>query len=235
VLHAGDHIIHGGAVLGDDAEALGAVNDSLAEAFDEGDLVRIVREMERAFGGSAFSLGSLFHDEQVRFAETIAFSAISSAEMTYKRLYGEHQPLVRFLAGLALPVPRALRLPAEFVVNRAIEDELSQDAPSPQRLRKLYDTAHREGVALDEGHTYRLGGMLEKLAFQTLGDEHKHEKLESLIGAIDLVGRVAPSLQPHAAQLAVFRAFGGASGDDERAHELRKRAADALRVRLPSA
>ena len=124
VLHFGDHNLSAGVrrFRGDDEYH--AMAQAVSESFGRADLPEALRVLDRHFGGTAYSLKSLFRDEQRRIVSRILETTLAEAEASYRQIYEHHAPLMRFLAGLHTAAPRVLVLTAEFVINGALRRAL---------------------------------------------------------------------------------------------------------------
>jgi hypothetical protein len=73
--------------------------------------------------------------------------------------------MMRFLAELGLPIPRSLRLAAEFVLNRELRRTLAVESVDLSRAETLLFEALALSVNLDaEGLSYAISQTLEALA-----------------------------------------------------------------------
>lgn len=238
VVHAGDHIVHGGAMPEPAPDAWVALRNDLEETFEQGDLGAIVARMHEAFDGTPHALRALLRDAQHQIAETVAESATEEADRAYRDLHERHQPLVRFLAGLGLPIPPALAIPARFVLNRQLEREMTREDPDIPMIEDLLRQADREGVQVDrETFTYNLQRMLTQTVRRVAEQPHDTARLEDLLGAIELASRGFGPVDLVDAQIETHRllhALQPGSLPTEAAQMLAK-AADRLRIKPPPA
>ena len=182
VLHLGDHNLNAGVRPGGGEQEFAALAREASQAFLRGDIAASIRLLDHHFGASAYSLRSLFHDEQRRIVDLILDSVLRDAESTYGQLYEHHGPLMRFLSDLNLPAPRALHLAAEFVLNAGLRREFSSDDPDLDRASALLGAACVEKVTLDApGLAYVLKGTLERIFVQLAAQPADLELLERLV------------------------------------------------------
>jgi hypothetical protein len=121
--------------------------------------------MDKHFGDSAYSIRSLFKDEQRRILNLILASTLAGAEALYRQIYEHNAPLMRLLTDLRIPSPRAFRAAAEVVLNANIRESLESPDLDPQRIKNLFNAATVEGVALDnETLEFALRRNLETMA-----------------------------------------------------------------------
>jgi (1->4)-alpha-D-glucan 1-alpha-D-glucosylmutase len=149
VLHLGDHNVNAGVRLYQGDEAYQALTRELPEAFRRGDFPEVIRLLDRHFAGSTYALQSLFRDEQRKILKRVLKAPLSEAEATYRQLYQQNQPTMRFLAALGAPLPRAFQTTAEFLVNTDLRWAMSEDQPDLARIRALLDEASLWNVTLD--------------------------------------------------------------------------------------
>jgi alpha-amylase/alpha-mannosidase (GH57 family) len=162
VLHFGNHNLTGGIRRFAGEEEYAKLRDELLRAFSTADISAVIRLLAN-FPEYTFSLKSLFGDRQRQILYRVLESNLADAERAYRRLYEDNASLMRFLMAQELPLPRALRLAAEFVLNRdlraALTGELELD-----RARTLLDDADAIRVELDrEGLGYAFERALDRL------------------------------------------------------------------------
>jgi alpha-amylase/alpha-mannosidase (GH57 family) len=169
VLHFGDHNLNAGVRDFRGQDAYNQMVQEATSAFTRADFPECIRAMDRHFGGVAYSLRSLFRDEQRRALEQILQPTRAEADHGFQQLYTHHAPLLRFLADIHQPAPQVLRLTAEIVINNSLRHFLDDQEPDYGRIRKLLDSAEHEGVSLDSAGLefvlrQRILGVMEALA-----------------------------------------------------------------------
>ncbi|HYH00929.1 MAG TPA: DUF3536 domain-containing protein [Terriglobales bacterium] len=188
VLHFGDHNLNAGVRVFQGDDALSRIASEISNSFGAADLPSTLRLIDRAFEGSTYSLKSLFRDEQRRILNLIMRDVLADASTSYRHIYELHAPLMRFLTEVNMPLPNALRLTAEFVMNAAVRKAVMQDEVEPERVRSLLDAVRRERVVLDaEGLAYDLRNRLDEMTAGALADPEDLAKLERLDAMVDVV------------------------------------------------
>jgi alpha-amylase/alpha-mannosidase (GH57 family) len=165
VLHFGDHNLSAGVrrFRGDDEYH--AMANAVSDAFGRADLPEALRVLDRHFEGTAYSLKSLFRDEQRRIVTRILENTLAEAEASYRQIYEHHASLMRFLAGLHAVAPKVLLLTAEFVINGSMRRVLEAEELDLEEARSLLETATREKINLDvTGLEYLLRRRLNRMA-----------------------------------------------------------------------
>jgi len=164
VLHFGDHNLSAGVAELGDPEAYQALIAEAGAAFEQGDLPRAVRRLDRYFGDVPYSLRSLFRDEQRRILDLILASTLGEVEDELRDIFEHHAPLMRFLRTLGTPLPKAFSAAAELVLNVDLRRAVSDPAADPEEVRRLLGETAALGVDLDvKGLSYALRNALESL------------------------------------------------------------------------
>jgi hypothetical protein len=116
-------------------------------------------------------------------------STLAEAEAAYRQVYERHALLMRFLADLGVPLPKAFRTAAELVLNvdlrRAIQEEEELDL---ERIRSLLEEATTWQAELDTaGLAYLFKQTIERLADNISGEPASLDPLLEMATALDLV------------------------------------------------
>ena len=148
-LHLGDHNMSGSVAEFSDDDGYRQMVQSTVEPFTRADLTKVVREMERRFDGSNYSLRSLFRDEQRKVSKMILAANLQEAESLYRQIYEPREPLLRFLTDLGIPLPKGFSAAADVVLNNQLRATLEQPTIELKRVISLLEAARLEGVTLD--------------------------------------------------------------------------------------
>ncbi len=181
VVHLGDHNLSGGTRAWSNEADDRRLLEGLAEVFERGDVPELIRAVDRAFGPGASSLRLLFRDEQRRILRRILDSTLTEAEALYRRFYEEHASLMRFVAGLELPMPRRFKLAAELILNIDLRRAFEAAAPDAERIERLLEEARSAGVELDRAsEEFALRRTLDRLAEEFGAEPDNLERLRTL-------------------------------------------------------
>ena len=152
VLYLGDQNLSAAVrrTSGEDAEGFANFAKQVRSSVDRADLPGIIRLFDRYFGDTAYSLSSLFRDEQRRILQGILDSTLSEMEGHLRSLYQDHTSLMHFLTQTGMPKPQALMLAAEFVLNADVRNALEKEPFDAGRLRELLAQAAADEVPLNE-------------------------------------------------------------------------------------
>jgi alpha-amylase/alpha-mannosidase (GH57 family) len=163
-LHYGHHTVVGGVREHRGDEAFEGLVDDATQAFEQADFAEAVRVMDRHFEASSYSLKTLFKDEQRKLLGLILESTLEQTAALYGQVYEKNAPLMRFIGGLGVPLPRVLRVTAEYVLNSSLQALFQAGEPDLDRARAFLDAAEREGVELDgPGLSFVVGRSVERL------------------------------------------------------------------------
>jgi hypothetical protein len=187
-LHIGDHLMNCGVRKHQSEEDYSALKRELIGPFNKAEFPEVIRILDRHFGESTYSLRSIFHDDQRKILNVILKSTLSDAEAVYRQVYQSHAPMMRFVADLRVPLPRAFSMAAEFALNStlraAFEDRENLDFT---RINSLIEEARTQGVPLD-GTTlgFALKKTIRRLSEQLLESPDNIELMKKLEAAAGL-------------------------------------------------
>ncbi|MCP3979599.1 MAG: DUF3536 domain-containing protein [bacterium] len=148
--HLGDHNLSGGIRPFRGESDYREAGDELQRCFGAADYPETVRLLDRLFPGTRFSLKTLLVDTRRRILSTILGSTLRDAQDVHRRLYRQHASLMRFLGGLDVPSPEALRATAELVLNGGIREALESAELDTLRVRRLLDEMLGASIPLHE-------------------------------------------------------------------------------------
>ena len=163
VLHFGDQNITAGVKRYQeneiDREEFARLLSGVQAAALRADLPQAIRLFDAYFGTTAYSLTSLFTDEQRRILKLILNSTLWEVENSLCTIYEAHESLLHFLSQSGLPKPPALSLAAGFAINAGLKRALESDPPDAMQIRSLLNLAGADQVVLD---TRQLGFMADQ-------------------------------------------------------------------------
>jgi hypothetical protein len=153
VLHLGDQNLSAAVKRFqiDDAAAWEAFAEKARFSLRRANLPELIRLIDDYFGGTLYSLTSLFADEQHRILQSILDQTLSEVESSLKRIYEEHATLLDFLGEAAIPAPPALALTAGFAINAGLRHALEAETFDSAEILRLLRRAEIDHVKLDKG------------------------------------------------------------------------------------
>jgi hypothetical protein len=246
VLHIGDQHINGGVQEFRGAEGYRVLVQELTAAFTKADFPEAIRLLDRHFGESTYSLKSLFRDEQRKVLQLILESSLAEAETVYRQLYEQQVPLMRLLTDLAMPLPKAFSMAADFFLNTNLRRALEKEELDLDRITTLLEEAARGQITLDTaGLGYALQQTLQQIMGRLAAAPTDLTVLKKLQAAAALVRTLPFEVDLWRAQNVYYELLRGvypefldkADQGDEEAHAWVERfvpLGEALRVRVPS-
>ncbi|MFH2002695.1 MAG: DUF3536 domain-containing protein, partial [Planctomycetota bacterium] len=188
VLHLGDHNISCGVrtFLNDDDYEKAC--SEVLDAFSRADFAQTIRGLDSHFGPATYSLKSLFRDEQRKITDQILESTLSETEASFRRLYEDNAPLMRFLRDSEVPLPKALHVTAEFICNVSLRHVLERSAFDREEIMLLLEKAENEHIQLDHATLeYAFRRSLERVTQRFCAAPDEASNLIDLREAADLL------------------------------------------------
>jgi alpha-amylase/alpha-mannosidase (GH57 family) len=97
----------------------------------------------------AYSLTSLFADEQHRILRTILDQTLSEMEDSLRKIYEDHASLMHFLTESGMSPPPALALAASFAINASLRRALDDDPFDASQIESVLVRATSDQITLD--------------------------------------------------------------------------------------
>ena len=185
-LHLGDHNVTAGI---QPFENMAEKDEKrLAEAFDQADTAEVIRLLDQIYGKDIFSLRQLFRDEQRKITNLILTDSVNSAAAVYRTVFESQAPLIRFLNGLDIPVPNALKSAAEIALNNQLQQHLERPELDADGIQSLLREATASKITLD-GTTleFKVRRRIEKEASDFAANPADLSAAERMLKLLDLV------------------------------------------------
>jgi alpha-amylase/alpha-mannosidase (GH57 family) len=150
VVHLGDHNLSGGVRVWQGPGPHAALQTELRAAFGRADIAEVLRALERHFPTATYTLRSLFRDEQKKILDQVLAATLSGVERNYEQIYAQFAPLMRYVASLGQPVPKALHQAAEYTLTARLRRELERGSEMDLEIATaLRKEAKDAGVSLE--------------------------------------------------------------------------------------
>jgi alpha-amylase/alpha-mannosidase (GH57 family) len=154
VLHLGDQNLSAAVkrfISSDPAEvaAFDTFSREVGIAMRRANLPEVIRLIDRFFGETAYSLNSLFADEQHRILRTILNQTLSEMEDSLRKIYEDHASLLHYLTESGMAAPPALASAAQFAINARLRRAIEAEAFDPNEVESLLLRAHDDQITLD--------------------------------------------------------------------------------------
>ncbi len=190
VIHLGDQNLSAAVRRSQtgDQEAFTTFSAEVRTAVSRADLPGVIRLFDRYFGDTAYSLSSLFRDEQRRILQLILDSTLEEMEGHLRTLYSDHMSLLRFLSTSGMPKPQALMLAAEFVLSADLRHVLEKDPLDAARLREILNQTTADEIPLNGSTLGFIAGQRLKRAMDRLQQDMGNVTvLESVLELTDIL------------------------------------------------
>lgn len=245
VLHLGGHSVAAGVQPCTGDEGLDDLERLVGEPFQRADFPEALRMLDRHFRGQTYAFGSLFRDARRRLAHTVLASTLEEIEVAFEGLYRQHAPLMQFLVGGNVPLPKALRAVGEVALEGQVRDALAADEQNLSHVGELLERARELGLALDEaGLAYAMEGALNTMATFVAQRPQELAAVEQFYELASTALRLGLAVDVHHAQNVCYglveelygrQAEAAARGDTDaqRWVEASRALAELLRVRVP--
>ncbi len=109
----------------------------------------MIRLIDSFFGSIAYSLTSLFADEQQRILRTILNQTVAEMEDSLRKIYEDHASLLHFLTESGVAAPPALAIAANFAINASLRRAIEADNFDAAAIEALFLRATTDHVAID--------------------------------------------------------------------------------------
>jgi alpha-amylase/alpha-mannosidase (GH57 family) len=129
--------------------AFAAFSNEVRAAIQRANLPEVIRLIDRFFGTIAYSLTSLFADEQQRILRTILNQTLAEMEDSLREIYEDHASLLHFLTESGMAAPPALAIAANFAINANLRRAIEADTFDAVGIAALFLRAATDHVAVE--------------------------------------------------------------------------------------
>jgi hypothetical protein len=227
-LHFGDQNLSCAIGALPPGEAYEGFKHKIVEAFSGADIPEVLQVMGKELGEATSSLRSMFRDDQRAILKLILNDSIEEADTVYRQIFEHRAPLIHFLRGLGVPLPKAMLVAVEFALNSQLRRELRSDKIDTERVRHFLDEARAIDVALDSTTLeYTIRMTIERLMEQFAKEPGDLELLGRLVTTVALARSLpfevvlwsAQNLWYELSRTSKEEFASGAQGGDEGARE----------------
>jgi alpha-amylase/alpha-mannosidase (GH57 family) len=187
VLNLGGHAINAGVRPFQDEQGYQSMAQEFSQTCASNDVKGVMRLLEKYFGGSTYTLESLFRDEQRDVLDHILKSTMTEIDEAYRQLYEHYYPPMRLLSELGGPVPRAFHSAAELILNIDLHREIDNEVIDTGAIKDLVNTAATWKVELDtDGIGYDLKEKLETMASVFMNAPDNIDRMRNVLDAVTM-------------------------------------------------
>jgi alpha-amylase/alpha-mannosidase (GH57 family) len=169
-----------------EVEAFHTFSTDIGVAIRRANLPEVIRLIDRFFGDTAYSLTSLFADEQHRILNTILNQTITEMEESLRKIYEDHASLLHFLTETGMSAPPALASAARFAINASLRRAIEAESFDAANIENLLGRAEADQIPLDTqllGYTagQRMKRAMVRLEASVAGDPSANGALATAV------------------------------------------------------
>jgi hypothetical protein len=167
ILYMGEHNLIGGVCKFPSIEEHKTAAKEIVDVYNMADYPQVIRLIDQRFGGPAYTLKSLFKDEQRRILNEILASAREDLESRFRLITERYAPMMKFLEGAGAPLPAGLQIAWDLTLNGDIRRQLANGHTDLTHLKALLQEAQPRGTdVLNADISYATKNRMEKLMQQ---------------------------------------------------------------------
>jgi len=187
VLHLGDQNLSAAVKRYDSSDpeqvaAFEAFSRDVAQAMRRANLPEVIRLIDQLFGGMAYSLLSLFADEQHRILQSILTQTVAEMESSLSKIYEDHTSLLDFLTDSGMAAPPALEVVANYAIGSMLRRAIEAEQFDADNVVALVQRAQAERITLNTQELgYEAGQRMKRAMVQleaaATGEDHSTKAL----------------------------------------------------------
>ncbi len=191
VAHFGDHNIVCGVKGYMEDHPFYRVNEQLKQAFDQGNIARIIHLLDEEFPLSNYTFWHLFKDEQRNIMDLLLENRQQTVENTFRQLFHNNYSILRGLNALEIPVPKTLNLAGEVVLNTELRKIFEQDKINFDELNKKVDEFNLFSFELDKKTlSFVINRKMNLLVSNFAKEPYKIELITSMINVFEVLKKL---------------------------------------------
>jgi hypothetical protein len=150
ILYLGDHHLFGGIRKFSNDENFTNTQTEMENAFHRSNVHEIIVLMDKHFGTHNYSFWHLFKDDQTRILDQVLENTTNMVEGLFRQMYENNYPIMQAVKELNMPLPKALKVPVDFIVNTKLRRILEKEEIDQQELRRVTEEINRLKIDLDQ-------------------------------------------------------------------------------------
>jgi alpha-amylase/alpha-mannosidase (GH57 family) len=150
VLYEGEQYLTCGVRAYQDEKYFVRMQQEVKEAFRRYDIARTKGIIENHFGLGQYSFEHLFKDEQRKILYQLLDSTLEEVEQSLRQINEHHQPIIRVIKSLKIPLPRVLSHTVILIIHNDFIRIFRQEALDLQQLQELVNEAKEWILELDK-------------------------------------------------------------------------------------
>ena len=188
VLHRGGQNIK--AYIRDfkDEKAFATMHSEIVSALRNSDADEMMKLMNRHFGNNTYSLERLFKDKRREIFKKILGSTLDELETSFCQIYEKNSQVMDSLKKLGIPMPKAISVAAEYVLNAELNKIFNDTYPNIERLEYLVKEIKKWSVPVDkETMGFRIGSWLTSVLEDLQHSPDDTHRLEKFVRAVSII------------------------------------------------
>ena len=133
-----------------DIQSFNKMHDDLVRIFAENNITDVIQKVIHYFGDQIFNLWDLFKNEQGKVLEEVFESTLESIESSFRGIYDHYYPLMQVRPDFHIPLPKALAVSVEFVLNRDLLVEIQKKEMDFEKMEHLVKEMKRWNFTRDK-------------------------------------------------------------------------------------
>ncbi len=169
--YLGDHNANCGIRSFRNEEGFSEMQQEIKRVFLRGDLPELIRTMDKHFESHRYTLWHLFKDEQHKVLQDILQTSLDDVESSFRQILDQHYTFINFLKEVRAPVPKALAVTAETMIDSDLQRIFEQEGAKldVEELKRLLDLASGWEVPLSTSELgykacWKIDALMERLS-----------------------------------------------------------------------
>ena len=209
-VHLGGHIFHGGVRLFLGDHPYNTMKREITDAFEHGDIAKIIHLMDTHFGMHNYSLVHLFLDKQREVLQVILRETIEGYEKIYQKIFDNDRTLMGFLQETGMPVPKIFQTAAGHALLSSFKKEFQKDDIDIEKIDAIIKDIQKWRVSFDlTDAELILRRKTERFMMELSGDPENLSLLLRIQSAIGLLRSIPANINYWTIQNIYYRVARG--------------------------
>lgn len=207
-VHLGENIISAGVALFNSDEEYTVFKESLKQKIHEGDLITIMREIDKTFDKNVFTLNDLLPEDRHYLIKDILREKMIAIDSKLQQIYDDNYTFVSFLNSLSIKMPCQLKVAFEHVVNEKIIELFKEtiDELNTKQLSQLVADAGKSNLTLKEADLRKVFiSRLIDFAENIKSGFYNQHVLANFLFAVKFAKNIIPNLHLSEVQFLIYR------------------------------
>ncbi|MDQ3100558.1 MAG: DUF3536 domain-containing protein, partial [Bacteroidota bacterium] len=206
VLHMGDHQLYAGVREFINEERFQLMHSDLHDAFNKGNVSKVLMLLDKHFGEFSYSFWHLFKDDQRKILNSVLQDTVENIENRLEREFDSHYPLINAVNDLGLVLPVALQMTIEHIINTKLQNQFQASRPKTRTIKNLLDEAMRLNVQLrNEELEYEASQQVTRLMVELEKEPLEPSRIVRVLKLLNVLNQSSLEVDYWQAQNIAFR------------------------------